>query len=253
MNGHITLVSGTLGGGKTLYAVERIVYALERGGTVFTNISLNVPAIAAWLAAQGLLFDPSRLTVLTGDIRDFYEVLQRGTPDNLCTVVVDEASMSDAFNSRSWADTSKELLDFNRLVRKLDIFLVYIAQNPEHLDKQIRSMCQMNVSCRNFKYYKLFGVIPFPFPILLRVHLNQTFGGKPAKSHTDIVWAPKWLYGLYDSDALLGSAAEKVGRLSVVASSPLKRIRKVPLPSSGPSLFLDLVALCVPSFVLLFC
>lgn len=229
MNGEIQLITGTLGGGKTLFAVEVIANHLRKGGHVYTNIEIRPDAVRTWLATQGLEFEADRLHVIpNASIRTFHETLQRGEPDMRVYVVIDEAGLE--FNSRDWKDTSRELLNFNVLVRKFDIFLVYIAQKPEMLDKQFRNLCQTQIDCRNLKHYRIAGHFPLPIPLLFRVHYSLVWG-KRIHTHTQTCFVPKWVFGLYNSDALLGDAAGKFATMARATRSPLRRIPKLRLPS----------------------
>lgn len=247
MNGEIHLISGTLGGGKTLYAVERIAWHLYKGGHVFTNIEMLPDAVAAWLASKGRQFDPARLhVILEADVKKFHEVVYRGHPDLRVMVVIDEAGLN--LNARDWKDLNRDLLNFNVLVRKFDILMLYISQKPEMLDKQIRNLVQTQIDCRNFRHYKIMGLFSVPLSILFRVHMICTWGQK-AKSHTETCLAPRWAFRLYNSDALLGAAAGKFASMTRVSPTPLSRIKRVPLPRDYPIHWPEIiVSLCAALF-----
>lgn len=243
MNGEIQMVTGTLGGGKTLLGVEIACNHLRKGGHVYTNIEIRPEAVAHWLAVQGYEFDPSRLHVIpNASIKAFHEVLQRGEPDMRVYVIIDEAGLE--FNSRDWKNTNRELLNFNVLVRKFDIFLVYIAQKPEMLDKQFRGLCQTQIDCRNLKHYRIFGHFSIPLPLLFRVHYSLVWG-KRIHTHTQTCTVPKWVFPLYNSDALLGDAAGKFAGMKHAARSPLKRIPKLKVPR--PPLPLSIIEILTAS------
>lgn len=229
MNGEIQLITGTLGGGKTLLAVEIACNHLRKGGHVYTNIEIIPDRVRTWLATQGYEFDESRLHLIpNASIKKFHETLTRGEPDMRVYVIVDEAGLE--FNSRDWKETNRELLNFNVLVRKFDIFLVYIAQKPEMLDKQFRNLCQTQIDCRNLKHYRIMGAFSIPVPLLFRVHFSLVWG-KQHHTHTQTCLVPKWVFPLYNSDALLGDAAGKFATMERAVRSPLRRIPKLKLPS----------------------
>lgn len=249
MNGEIQLITGTLGGGKTLLAVEKAVNHLRRGGHVYTNIEIIAAEVEKWLACQGLQFEPERLHVIpNADIKQFHKNLERGEPDMRVYVIIDEAGLE--FNCRDYRELNRDLLNFNVLVRKFDICLIYIAQKPEMLDKQFRGLCQTQVDCRNFKHYKIWGVFSMPIPLLFRVHYSLVWG-KRQHMRTEPVFTPKWVYPLYNSDALLGDAAGKFASMGKATRSPLKRIKKLRLPRpSLPLSFFELfLASCVAFFL----
>jgi hypothetical protein len=231
MNGAIELITGTLGGGKTLVAVERIYEHLERGGYVFTNIELYPEEITRRMAERGYVFDPSRLTFLKPeDMEKFHEHVARGTKNSQVMVAIDEAHLSH--HARDYLNTDTSLVDFNTLVRKLDILLLYITQDPSNLDKQFRKMVGTLWVCRNMRHYKILGVLPFPIPIFFRVQFDTTRGQKPVKVSSDISYRKSWACGMYNSDALLGSTAQRIGQLRQVEAKPLARIPLKQRPKS---------------------
>lgn len=241
MNGSIEIVTGTLGGGKTLLAVERAYYHLRRGGHVFSNIEIHPERIAERLALEGFQFEPDRLVQLsTESLRGFEEQIKRGTKDCPVMVVLDEAHLE--WNSRDYAQSRKEdsvkrMLDFNTLARKLDIDLVYVTQSMTDIDKQLRSKAAKLVVCRNMKQLRIMGLIPLPLPFYSRVYFDISVGNpKPQKTDFDIFLLPRWVCSLYNSDALLGKSAKAFEGMEIASSTPLKRIPKLRSPGEKPKL-----------------
>jgi len=229
VNGFIELVTGTLGGGKTAFAVERVYEHLKRGGWVFTNVEVYPDKIAERLKSEGYVFDPARLVVLKGDCREYHKEVKRGTAESLVMLVIDEAGLE--MNSRDWAKTSKEQLAFNTMARKLDIWLVYISQDANDVDKQVRRKADTVWVCRNMKKCKLWGVIPFPLPFYFRVRFDNTRGTKPQKMDSEVfLKSPAW--GLYNSDAMVGQVADSFRHLKTAEAAPLARIKN-PVPLGG--------------------
>lgn len=225
MNGSIHLVTGTLGGGKTLYAVEQIFHHLKAGGFVYTNIALRLDAIGALMREQGVVFEPDRVKIIEAkNLISFQTEIGRGTHDMPVLVVADEAGLE--INSHDWKSLNRDFLNLNVLIRKLDIKMIYIAQKAAMLNKQVRELCQTQVDCRNMKYFRLFGFFAFPIPLLIRVHHDCTWGGRPNKTHTDTVWRASWAFPLYDSDALLGDAANKFAGLAQHQATKLQTIER---------------------------
>ena len=240
MNGFIEIVTGTLGGGKTSLAVERIYDHLKRGAWVWTNIECYPKEIDQRLAREGYVFEPERLNMLNGDARDFYKSVKRGTADSLVMLVIDEAGLE--FNSRDHAKTEKDQIAFNTMARKLDIWLVYISQSHNDVDKQIRGKADTVWVCRNMKKLKLWGVIPCPLPFYFRVRYDTTRGGGKL-TYMDsemLLRSPAW--GLYNSDAMVGVAAEKLKAMEQVKGSALQRI---PKPKETPVNYWPEVAACL--------
>lgn len=250
MNGAIEIITGTLGGGKTLFAVERIYNHLLTGGWVYTNIEVYHEKFAARMAEAGFEFIPERLVHLEGDPRDFHRQISRGTSDSCVMLVIDEAGLG--FNSRDWAKTDKANLTFNTLARKLDILLLYISQDINDIDKQFRKKAARLWVCRNFRHYQFLGVVPMPFPLMFRVCFdNSTGSSKPRKLHSEIGIKRSWACGLYNTDAILGQDQGELGKLGVVRAEPLKRIPKARSQKPSSPLF-NYVTVCAASFAFFF-
>lgn len=224
MNGGTEVITGTLGGGKTAFAVERLVLHLLAGGFAYTNVEIYLDKVAEWMAQRGRKFDPSRLVFFSGELSEFHRQIKRGTHDQQVMVVLDEASLD--FNARDWKDTSRDLLAFNNFVRKLDVRLLYITQRFEDLDKQFRARAGLLWVCRNMKHLKLWGILPLPLPFFFRVRFDNTRGnGRPVKLDSDVV-IKSWAFGLYNSDALTGKGHEQFLAMEVAKASPLEKVEQ---------------------------
>jgi len=227
MNGSSTLVTGNMGGGKTIYAVEEIAKHVLKGGYIFTNIVLKFEAFKEYCSKRGVIFDPERVKVLEGgDMSEFYKHVGRGTHHLAVMVVFDEAAVA-GLNARDWAKLERDMFNFNVLIRKFDIRLIYIAQQPQFVDKQIRGLCSVLIDCRNMQHFRIWGVVPVPLPLFVRVHHNQ-IGGKVTKNFAEVVTKKKEYYALYDSDALLGNEVAKFCALGVLDGKALTKIEREP-------------------------
>jgi hypothetical protein len=225
VNGSTSIITGTLGGGKTAFAVEQIVLHLASGGICYTNIECFSDKIAAKIETDfGAVFEPSRLRPLSGDLSQFHLQVERGSKDQLVMIVLDEASLD--FNARDWATTSRDLLAFNNFVRKLDIRLLYITQRFEDIDKQFRARAGLLWVCRNMKHLRLWGFIPCPLPFYFRVRFDNSRGlGKPIQLDSDVTLRP-WSFGLYNSDALTGKGSDIFANMGKASVTKLKRIER---------------------------
>lgn len=245
MNGFIELVTGTLGGGKSALAVERLYEHLRKGGYAFTNIEVYPDKIAERLASEGYVFDSTRLVVLQGNARDYPKQVSRGSADSLVMLVIDEAGLD--INARDYAKTDKTFIAFNTMARKLDIHLVYISQDANDIDKQVRRKAEIVWVCRNMKKVKIWGMIPFPLPFYFRVRFDNTRGAKPQKLDSDIIMKPT-SWGLYNSDAMVGEVAAQWSGMKQLVGKPLERIQDV-RTRRGSALTDVLVILCASFFV----
>lgn len=243
MIGYLKLVTGNLGGGKTSWLVELMVEHLRAGGSIATNIELKFDEISAWLASEGYEFDPARVTILTGSLDDFYSQIPRGSPTCVVMCAIDEAAIV-GFNSRDFAKLNRKVFNFCTLARKLDIGLWWATQRPQFFDKQLRELCLSLIDCRDMRQFRLFGVLPFPIPLLVRVH-HEMIGGIPRKAFSEVVSRKRWVWKLYNSDALLGDSAQEFANMTRAVASPLRRIPR-PTPLFEPAYALTL---CVSFFV----
>jgi len=243
MNGFLKLITGNLGGGKTSWAVEQIVEHLRGGGYAATNIEMKFDEVEKWLASQGYVFDASRLIILKGGLTEFYEQIPRGAPDCVVLTVIDEAAIV-GFNSRDFAKLNRTVFNFCTLARKLDVGLFWITQRPQFFDKQLRELCCALIDCRDMRQFRIWGVIPLPIPLLVRMH-HQMIDGRPVHPSAEVVVRKKWVWKLYNSDALLGDAASEFYKMRKVSASQLQR---VPRAASGHIKYAVLVSLCASFF-----
>lgn len=224
MNGRIEIISGTLGGGKTAKAVEIMLGHLASGGYVFSNVEIYPDKVAEKLKSRfGVKWDPSRYVFLTGDARDYHTQVKRGTAQQVVMLVVDEAGLD--LNARDWSKTDKHLIAFNAMARKLDIHLVYISQDSNDIDKQVRKKADTIWHCRNLRRYKIFGLWDCPVPMFFRVRYDNARGGQTAvRQDFEVTWWP-WSIGTYNSDALVGSVAAQWNGMQVANGAPLERAK----------------------------
>ena len=173
MNGFVELITGTLGGGKTLFAVQRMFEHVARGGHVWSNIQTPNPRFpdswARHLAERhGRKFDPARLVTMTGEqTLAFQKHVPRGTKERAVMVVIDEAGLE--FNAKDHAKMSIEQLALNTYARKLELQVLYITQQSADMYKQFRGKCRCEWQCRNLFNQRFMGVIPVKIPLLARV------------------------------------------------------------------------------------
>jgi len=243
--GFIEVISGGLGGGKTLLGVEKALDHMTAGGTVFTQVEVYPLVIAATIARRGYVFDPERLIVLPKDvsIQRLADHIQRGSSEQLVMVLWDEASFD--VNSKDRQKLEREFQDLCTLARKLDIHLVLVSQLFNDLDNQVRGRVQNLWICRNLSKYRIMGLFSIPLPILFRVCYHVAGFSKPQFSHFDISIFRSDAIGCYNTKALLGQHAEKFGKLAVAKSGRLQRISK---KSDQTRKFVYLAALCSSFF-----
>lgn len=146
------IVYGKLGGGKSKFAVKCIREALEQGRPVATNLNLRL---------DELMPEHSRATVVRlpdkPRLEDFealgpaYPVDEGYDETRFGLLVLDECSTW--LNSRAWQDKERlPVLNWTLHSRKHGWYVMFLAQSPDVLDKQLASqVCEYLVSCRALK------------------------------------------------------------------------------------------------------
>jgi hypothetical protein len=223
--GSTTALTGTLGGGKSLAAVDLAMDHLVLGGTVITNIPIFRDKLAIWMEEEfGLIFEPDRLRLLNrSSIADFQNLAMRGSEGNTVMMVLDEAALD--IGARDWAKHSEEQFNFVILCRKLCIDLVLLAQDANDIDKRIRQKMQREIHCRSLMNFWDWMRVP----LFIRVEYTLEVGKKPWRRKAKWHWkAQSW--GMYDTHALHGAKAEIFGALELANVTPLKRKEFNPLP-----------------------
>lgn len=153
----ISLFSGTPGSYKSYHAVKEALTALKRGKNLITNFPLNFK------------------NVIKRPIRGCYECVSNNelTVDYLISfacdhhkkglnsqtlVIIDEASIK--FNSRDFNNHDRmQWINFFANHRHFNFDFILITQDHKMLDRQIRSLLEVEVKHRSLKQYMLLGLI----------------------------------------------------------------------------------------------
>jgi hypothetical protein len=203
----VYLVTGRLGGGKTLVSVGRMVEYLERGRPVATNLDIDLSKLPATVKEARIVRVPDKPSGddlgMLGKAHD--------TPDesNNGLLVLDECGV--IFNAREWNDKGRQgIVDWLLHSRKLGWDVLLIVQAPSLLDKQLReALCEMHVVCRRLDRLK----VPF-LGVLGRIFTFGLWSGKMPRMHVasvrygmglESVHAETWwyrgneLFGIYDT------------------------------------------------------
>lgn len=219
VEGSTTVITGTLGGGKSLAAVDFAMDRLALGGTVLTNIPMYRDKLEEWMRDEwGLKMDQSRLIDIGQEsIENFQNVAVRGNSKVPSMMVLDEAALD--LNARDWKNRTDEEFNFVVLARKLRIDLIFIAQDATDMDKQIRKKMQTEIHCRSMMNY----FEGFKLPLFFRVRYTIQLNGKPWRRGVDVKWkAQSW--GMFDSHALHGEKASLYAALGVANEQELEQV-----------------------------
>lgn len=223
--GSATIITGSLGGGKGLCAVDLALEHLSYGGTVVTNIPCYVDRVAQWMRDEfGLIYDPARFVQLKqSTVRNFHELAVRGNQDNTVLMILDEAALD--ISARDWSTLPDEVFNFVVLARKLKIDLVLVAQDANDVDKRIRQKMQREIHCRSLKNF-----LPWlQLPVFVRVEYALSLGKKPWRRRA--TWHYKSeSWGMFDSHALHGEKAEAFSALAEAKGGSLERVQYDPKP-----------------------
>ena len=184
------IVTGKLGGGKSLVAVSRIRDYLIRGCRVATNLNLNLEYLLP-ITTQKVdciripdLPTINDLKALGPGYEGEYDESKFGA------LVIDEGSGN--FNSREWANKDRQLMiDWLKHSRKHGWDVYIIVQDVGMLDKQIRdAFGEHLVICRRLDRLSI------PFLTAITRFMGKAI--RPPKVHVGIV-----RYGIKSTDAIV--------------------------------------------------
>ena len=186
-------VTGKLGAGKTLVAVSRIELYLNQNRRICTNLDLNLEFLINPSSKHATVFRTKDVP----DIDDFnnaglgYDGDFQGDHKN-GLMVFDECAKW--LNTRDYRDPNrKQLIDWLIHARKKRWDVIFIIQDVNALDKQMRELfCEHVVYCRRMDKHKIMGLS------LPRMHIGIVKYGTSERSPT----VDKWIYrGSYLFDA----------------------------------------------------
>lgn len=214
----IYVVTGKLGGGKSLATVSRINEALGRGLRVATNLDLQLsrlPALSRRTRNARVVRVPDRPTVddIAGlgfgieGVHDLAQAKAAYDEDRFGLLVLDECGTW--LNARDWqAEGRRELINFLLHIRKHLWHVYLIIQDISMLDKQARkALAEHCVYCRRMDRVTvpLLGTVsklilrkPITFPKLHIAHVK--YGDQPQSLTVDKWWyRGEELYGAFDT------------------------------------------------------
>lgn len=178
------MISGKIGGGKTLFALQHVIIEelINGSRTVVTNVELDVAAINEWIQKnrpKAPVIDINRRIRILDESQTLQFYLHRGydndgKPIDFPPVTKEEErigqypplhSLRDAtgrvgvlyvldeihtfFNARNWANFGLSCSWYIAQHRKLNDMIYAIAQFPDQVDKQLRSYAQSWISIEN--------------------------------------------------------------------------------------------------------
>ena len=223
-------VTGKLGGGKTLFAVQQAVNRLEKGLKVAANVDLYPERFfKPW-------WDQSRVRFMRVPDRPSREDLDalgigNETSDETKNglLILDEAAT--ILNARTFQNEGRsDMIDWFLHARKLGWDLIFISQSLSMLDKQIRdALVEYLVVVRRFDRYRIPFLAWFGIKINMpRVHFAIVrYGTGPNSMVSErIFFRGNNLFNVYDTRQLI--MGQVSGCYSVLSPYHLKgRFMKV--------------------------
>lgn len=160
----ITAFTGVPGGGKSLHAAQEIKDAIEKKGIpVIANFDVNRPLLGKSLLKRkemGTFYHlmnsqitPEHLIEFSKEHYKTHDFSEAGI-----LLVIDEAQLM--FNARTWSDSKRsDWVYFFTNSRHFGYRVILICQFLEMLDKQIRSVIEIEVKHRNMANFGIAGRI----------------------------------------------------------------------------------------------
>jgi hypothetical protein len=154
----IDLITGKIGGGKSLLALTRILARLEKGHCCVSNIALIQDEVAKYLR------DQRRYKLKVGQLRQydfeknptFQDSIPWGVPDAPVYVVCDEAHLYyNAALASSLTHQCMKLVSFLTQSRKASVDVTYITQDDRTLWTQFRNQAHFGYKCRDMRQIDL--------------------------------------------------------------------------------------------------
>lgn len=229
----IQVVQGSLGSGKSMYAMEECALQLKAGGVIATNFTL-VDEWAWRLAAQDLrvqlgirdrlqyaeslysrafrIGKPQSIIDLSGPrgvgLADLCEGKLKTAREGKGLLVLDDCH--HFFNSRTFT-ANKEYVRFFANARKYGWRTLLITHDVENIDKQIRSYIEIEARFRNLQKVKMpflpFPMCPFPCFVVIRKYYGLG-PGSGSKHSMDLYPINKRLASMYDTLERFGEEEE---------------------------------------------
>ena len=155
----VYVVTGRLGGGKSLVSVGRMVEYLERAALVATNVDLDLAKLPRTARRPNIVRLPDMPTA--HDLEGLGKGNETTDEAKNGLLLLDEGGM--LFNARQYQDAGRQaVINWFLHSRKLGWDVLLIVQSLSMLDKQIReALAEMVVICRRLDRLRipLFGNI----------------------------------------------------------------------------------------------
>lgn len=150
----INLVTGKIGGGKTLYVVSQALEHVSKGGMIFSNIKFKFQDSDKYCRkVHSRFISPEQFVFHDFEKQpEFYESkdFRRGT-DGLNTLVIVDESQIYYPASRPGDPRYKSILDFLTISRRFNVDVNFITQDPTTFYSGFRNQAQFNIFCTDMR------------------------------------------------------------------------------------------------------
>jgi len=150
----IEFITGKIGGGKTLLALNMMLDDFEKGHRVETNIELNLDVISKHLwTKKGLRFYSDQYRFHDFEENpDFHNHIHRGSREHTVKIYIDEAQLYyNANDSRELIKHAKQLISFHTQSRKFGVDIRFITQDEGTVFSQLRKQALWKYECRDLR------------------------------------------------------------------------------------------------------
>lgn len=232
-------VTGGLGSGKTMFAVQQVVDAILTGKKVITNVRLvdgwdyiltrhqlgGLSPFVRYLKSDYIRMIDFQLGLARSYLPLYSyhnnileacnSALELGSaPEKTRLFVFDEAQIF--INAREWQKSSKVIIEFFTQSRKLGFDVYIISQDKDSIDRQVRCLADMQYVLKNLSNIRPFGIKIFPnVGLLVKRHsATALFSGAQSVSYAS------WLGSIYNTSQLLSVNLPPPSSWSAKYSSP---------------------------------
>lgn len=201
----ISVITGKIGGGKSLFALTHAVEKLAKGGCVVSNLALDEIEVDQYLWAN------YRRRLSHGQIRyhdfeeepEFHHKIPFGTPQLPVLVICDECQLYyNAAQASQLQAKYLKLVSFLTQSRKCSVDVVFVTQHDTTIWAQFRHQALFGYKCRDMRVVSLPFVGQLPMLGLSWVKYDMISGEIMERGRTPL--SPR-LFKLYDTRQMYDS------------------------------------------------
>ena len=201
----IYVITGKIGGGKSLLALTKILEHLSKGGCVFSNFTFNLAAIDTYMRKHfRRRLVANQLNYHDFEVEpEFQNAVFFGVPELPVLVICDEAQLY--FNQAESARLQSRmmrLVSFLTQSRKCSVDVIFVTQHDTTIWAQLRHQALFGYKCRDMRVVTLPFVGQIASLGLCWVKFDILSGEIMERGRTPL---SKELFGLYDTRQMYDS------------------------------------------------